>query len=291
MGDASTATFAYTWAGSGRTNHPFSDAILKCHKQTCNENRTCIAEKCYKEAAEVYPPLSGGGIGMTVPYMMRRALGRNVKMIVMLREPAERMHAAFWALDHYQHKYGATEEGFEAYVEDSLKEFEMCRKKYSLEECVFAFEAMDQENEDVFYHCDQLLKSLYLPFVDGWVAAFPRNDILFLRTEDLIKDTPATMTLVLKHLGLEHPPADVFEKMVTMEETRGSKNRSEMPARGEMTDEAARMLRDFFVPFNRILATVIGQYRFVWSDVNGGRERRSLAGGAEEKEDMMGLPW
>ena len=30
VGDASTATFAFTWAGSGRTNQPWSRAQMEC---------------------------------------------------------------------------------------------------------------------------------------------------------------------------------------------------------------------------------------------------------------------
>lgn len=36
------------------------------------------------------------------------------------------------------------------------------------------------------------------PFVEGWVDAFHRNDILFLRLEDYIKDTPGTLRTVLQ---------------------------------------------------------------------------------------------
>lgn len=41
---------------------------------------------------------------MTLPYLMRRAMGRNIRLIVMLRDPVDRLHAAFWAGDHYQKK-------------------------------------------------------------------------------------------------------------------------------------------------------------------------------------------
>lgn len=123
------------------------------------------------------------------------------------------------------------------------------QQEFTEKECGFAFESLSLQNEDVFFHCDQLIKSIYLVrypmysniscllacllpflstpppprrraagglrspppiphrgpppappaqlFVEGWTEAFHRNDILFLRLEDYIKDTPATLKAVM----------------------------------------------------------------------------------------------
>lgn len=134
---------------------------------------------------------------MTVPYLMRRAMGRHIKLIVMLRDPVDRLHAAFWAGDHYQKKYGADEAGFGLFAVESMKEWHRCLREFSEKECVFAYEALSMQNEDVFFHCDQIIKSIYVPFVEGWVEAFHRNDILFIRLEDYIKDTKLILGSVM----------------------------------------------------------------------------------------------
>ena len=39
------------------------------------------------------------------------------------------------------------------------------------------------EFEDVFYHADQLIKSMYSVFARDWLHAFPREALLFVRAE------------------------------------------------------------------------------------------------------------
>lgn len=128
MGDASTATFAFTWAGSGRTNWPWFKALMPCREQTCANNDTCIAATCYAVAERAWHPLAGDGASLTTPYLMRAAMGRNIKMVVVLRDPVERLHASFWGGDHYLNKYGRTKEGFAAFANDTLLAFEGCAK-------------------------------------------------------------------------------------------------------------------------------------------------------------------
>jgi hypothetical protein len=44
-----------------------------------------------------------------MPLIMRAAYGsRPPKLIVLLRNPVDRLHAAFWDYDHYTSKYGQT---------------------------------------------------------------------------------------------------------------------------------------------------------------------------------------
>jgi hypothetical protein len=151
VGDASTATFAFTWAGSGRTNTPWSAAMTACREGTCKQDKACIERRCYADAAAAWHPIRGGdGASLTTPFLMRLAMGANVKLVVLLRDPVERLHAAFWGGDHYLAKYGKDEPGFAAFVNDTLNAFEDCHVAggHTPEECVLAFEAWSQTQED-----------------------------------------------------------------------------------------------------------------------------------------------
>ena len=62
-------------------------------------------------------------------------------------------------------------------------------------ECALHFEALGPDREKVFYHCDQLIKTMYGTFARGWVEAFGAANVLFLRTEDDVfvkRDGPPT---------------------------------------------------------------------------------------------------
>jgi hypothetical protein len=42
VGDASTATFAFMWAGSGRTNAPWGRAMTECRASTPRDALLCL---------------------------------------------------------------------------------------------------------------------------------------------------------------------------------------------------------------------------------------------------------
>ena len=46
------------------------------------------------------------------------------------------------------------------------------------------------------------------------MTAFPREDILFLRTEDYVKDPAAVLLEVMAHLGLSEASQELLQKMV-----------------------------------------------------------------------------
>lgn len=46
--------------------------------------------------------------------------------MIMLRDPTERLHSSFWYYEHYQKKYGATEEGFSEYAAEMVGHFRTC---------------------------------------------------------------------------------------------------------------------------------------------------------------------
>jgi len=84
-----------------------------------------------------------------------------VKIIAVLREPGARLHAAFWNYEHYQNKFGASEDGFAAFAVEFMDRFNECAAEHNWDGCAHRFEAYGPKYEAVFYHADQLIKSLY----------------------------------------------------------------------------------------------------------------------------------
>lgn len=92
-------------------HEPWITAVLQC-RETCAQKQPCIQDRCYKEAGEAYPPLSGGGAKLTIPYYLRRVTGKNVRLVIMLRDPTERLHSSFWYYEHYQARSNGCAEFF-----------------------------------------------------------------------------------------------------------------------------------------------------------------------------------
>lgn len=275
----------------------------------------------------------------TIPWLMRAVHGDKVRLIALLREPAERMHSAYYFWPQYRRRWGlgkkanALPDGFLEYVQHVLPAFESCLRsaklsavdaraahfspaemppalplaagrhqlretaaeaaeRVALEHCAINFESLSSDNEAVYYHADQLLKSLYVAYVPSWLKAFGSERMLFLRAEDYWDGRRDTLGKVFNFLGLGPPPAAAFDAIVDrpISVLTGSNAtfwgekrivnshlavpHPAAPAAGHghtrsrikapMNAEARALLRDFFRPHNRRLARVLGDERFRW---------------------------
>jgi len=80
--------------------------------------------------------------------------------------------------------------------------------------CAFLFEYLGEAESAVFFHCDQIIRGLYEPFVRDWLGAFG-NRSLAIRAEDLLVRRPPSspsrapptraLTLTLTLNPLPHP--------------------------------------------------------------------------------------
>jgi N-acetylgalactosamine 4-sulfate 6-O-sulfotransferase len=177
---------------------------------------------------------------LSVPHLMRHAYGdKSVKIIALVRAPLARLRAAFAHYAHYAKAFGEGEDGFDAFVATFVDEFRRCEADVSAAneestrrsnvsrtfsartECAFHFEALGPDREKVFYHCDQLIKTMYGTFARGWVEAFGAANVLFLRTEDAFSANATVRVRALRRatrfLGLEVPTDDVFQRMDAMD--------------------------------------------------------------------------
>jgi hypothetical protein len=200
---------------------------------------------------------------LSVPHLMRHAYGdKSVKIIALVRSPLARLRAAFAHYAHYAKEFGEGEDGFVKFVDFFIDKFERCEteekekrtKKETLPDdaighthaftprttCAFHFEALGPDFEKVFYHCDQLIKTMYGTFANGWVDAFGAANVLFLRTEDAFSESAVVrkraLNRAIRFLGLRVPTDDVVSKMDSCDEASGC-------ARATVFEEDARLAR------------------------------------------------
>lgn len=60
--------------------------------------------------------------------------------------------------------------------------FTHCASNFSAASCALSFESLTRENEETFYHCDQLIKGMYSIFFRRWQREHRR--LLPLRAEE-----------------------------------------------------------------------------------------------------------
>ena len=56
---------------------------------------------------------------------------RQVRFIALLREPAERMHSAYWFWPQYRRRYGKHERGFLEYSRHVVSAFRTCLRDFA----------------------------------------------------------------------------------------------------------------------------------------------------------------
>ena len=161
------------------------------------------------------PPLN-----VTPPHLMAHFYGRGglrggrVSMIALVRSPVDRLRHAFYSHVHYAKRYGAGWSGLQAYVTDQVGGWERCAAVHGRWRCAVHFEQLGKNESDVFFHCDQLIRGMYAPFVSAWLDAFPStpdapSPLLVLRTEDLMGTRAgrrAVLVRVWAHIGLTPLP-------------------------------------------------------------------------------------
>ena len=267
-GDTSFATFTYTWTGSQRVNGEWQAEMMTCREE-CAKNSIgddvrieCIDTTCYARAAVAYK-----GPQLTVPQLLAAVYGKYpLKLVVLLRDPVERLHAAFFNYFHYGNKYGYTEAGFSAFAMEMVGFVKQCLQRHSEAACVTSFESLNPVFEGVFYHADQVLKSIYVPFLEGWNDAFP-GALLPIRLEDYANGDKFALQGVLKtvvaHLGLS--PQDEPAMMAMMEAPVKKEGEKSLRAnRGTIEPATLFALREFYAPYNERLAALLGDEKWRW---------------------------
>ncbi|XP_076446286.1 carbohydrate sulfotransferase 15-like [Babylonia areolata] len=177
-----------------------------------------------------------------------RHLTPNAKIIVMLRNPSRRLYSDFlffWARNK-------TPEYFHQLVEKNIATFNACVEKESLRTCAY--------NQSIF--SIRLFIGVYSVFVEDWLLRFPRDQMLFIRLED-VQSGADTVPAVFRFLGLAAPNSTMESIVALGRRNVGRVSRSI----GPMWNETRRLLDDFYRPFNARLAHILQDSRFTWEDV------------------------
>ncbi|XP_069755845.1 carbohydrate sulfotransferase 15 [Narcine bancroftii] len=188
------------------------------------------------------------------PYLIQdflHAILPAVKLIVILRDPVERLYSDYL----YFISTNKSTENFHERVKDSLQIFKDCLMHSSLRSCV--------------YNCTvnsampvRLHVGLYVVFLWDWYAVYNPNQFLILCLEEHAADLKNSMDRIFRFLNLgnltEIQEAAIIDRPAS--NTRNPKDKNI----GPMLPETRRILKDFYRPFNEKLALVLNDDSFLW---------------------------
>ncbi|XP_076446973.1 carbohydrate sulfotransferase 15-like [Babylonia areolata] len=178
-----------------------------------------------------------------------RHLTPNAKIIVILRNPSSRLYSDY--LYGRKMHLNKSQENFHMLVNKNIAVFNACVKERSLRNCAY----------NISMFSIRLFIGMYSVFVEDWLLRFPRDQMLFIRLED-VQSGADTVPAVFRFLGLAVPNETIMQQILT----QGQRNTARISI-GPMWNETRRLLDDFYRPFNARLAHILQDRRFTWKDV------------------------
>ncbi len=199
----------------------------------------------------------------------------NGRYIVIMRDPVPRLYSSFtyfcalpWTRQHKsipQEFIDKVPTLFHEAALGKIREFEGCLENFSVSFCTQnAIHLSHQywKSNGLEHRCRIAVGvGLYYVHLARWLSVIPRDQFLFLRTEDLARDPYAVMNKVWKFLGLKEQSR---EKLGSILHQRLNVNPLSVT---KMRSDTLVMLQKFYQPFNRKLADLLDDDKFLWSDI------------------------
>ncbi|ELU00009.1 hypothetical protein CAPTEDRAFT_206554 [Capitella teleta] len=183
-----------------------------------------------------------------------RSVRPDAKLILMLRNPEERLFSHFWMLGK-NHKL--TADDFHAGVLYSIEKYKECFEQYGERKCLYDTELFD----DAFRkNWITLRTSIYSGYLKDWVKVFKSENILVIKSEDYYIDRTSSLNKIYEFIGLQPISEDDKANSINKEKAKFSSNK-----KPRMLNKTRQLLRDFYAPYNRDLATMLNDDRFLWS--------------------------
>jgi hypothetical protein len=157
----------------------------------------------------------------------------DARLIALLREPVGR------AFSHYQHEVALGRESL-SFEEAIARENERMQgevQRMLRDPAYFSY---------AWWNYTYAARGRYAEQLERWYAAFPREQLLFLLTDDLAADTPGTYARVLEFLGVEQHALESFPRIFEREY-------------GDMQPATRAALGQEFAEPNRRLAELLGR--------------------------------
>lgn len=182
---------------------------------------------------KVFP---GGEDPDLLPYLMH-AIQPQAKIIITLRDPVSRFKSMYYR----KFAHGSSPTSLHQYAVLAVRCATKCLKKSGVRHCAY------------FSHCQnlpQIYLGIYVAFIKHWATVYGLENMLILRMEDKLKHPVSEFRKVLNYLELENLSDAECERIMNTKVFNQNK-----AGHQEMLNETKALLREFYKPFNKQLAT------------------------------------
>ena len=193
----------------------------------------------------------------------------KVKFIVMLRNPVTYLYSHFWYSCSSIYRKSLPSkvasngpDVFHDRVLEKIASFHYCIARFPLAKCAQITESPVKYNAKM-PKCGDIFISIaiYYVHIQKWLSVVPRKRWLFVTTEELSANKSQTLNRVWDFLNI--PPMKE-----EAQERKGSQIYVEYHNKKSlfMRNDTREILKDFFRPYNQMLADLLGDRKFLWED-------------------------
>ena len=209
-----------------------------------------------------------------IPLVLSKLLPDS-KFIVIMRNPVERLWSDYWFFcswpaDGIPNEH--LENGpsiFHNHAMNVISAFEKCTGNHSKPILDCYMQVMNGIVSEDGCKCCRVGVGLYYYHIITWLSVFPKEQFLFLRTEDLKRETVSTMNAVWDFLELERPKHDYISQVPILSQSEYKWLTSvQLQNTLRMLPSTKSALEDFYKPFNEKLANLLQDERFLWRDAD-----------------------
>ena len=183
----------------------------------------------------------------------------SAKFIVVMRDPVARTYSHFVYECTSAREQLPSRSVFHERVIANMNHFKNCLlRNQSIYECAkdkYFTRPLLAKCGVVGFH---LTTSMYYLHLSKWMQFFPRENFLFIRTEDMSSDPYTFMRSITNFLNIDEFPYPIARLLSTRKENVQNYTK--------MLPETQAILSEFFHPFNEKLVQLIGDKRFLWDD-------------------------
>ena len=183
----------------------------------------------------------------------------SAKFIVVLRNPTSRLYSEYWfnLPKEVKNTDLSGPKVFHKLVEKQIQHFNECMRKYDNGMvCIKQQVAYDWHNLSVTRH--HVPYGLYYFHIYRWLAVFPKDNFIFVRTEDLSDNPREVIGSIWKFLGLPVSFTRTFDAV--------SQKKALHQTYPPILPETKTIVDNFYREYNIKLSKLLNDNRYLWKD-------------------------
>ena len=193
-----------------------------------------------------------------LPHLFREIIP-NAKFIVILRNPTSRLYSEYWfnLPEQVKNIDLSGPKVFHELVEKQIQHFNECMREYNNGMvCIEQQVAFDWQNTTISLH--HIIYGLYYINIRKWLAVFPKENFIFVRSEDLHDNPREVIGSIWKFLGLPVHFTNIFDAI--------SRKEALHQAYPPILPETKKIVDNFYREYNMKLSELLNDDRYMWRD-------------------------